>query len=55
VNVILLIEREIVGLFLHDSIPVDQIVDHENHFSSKQIWQESSKASYFSKCGNENV
>jgi len=54
-NVILLFEREIVGLFLHDSILVDQVVDHENHFFLIQIWQESSKALDFSKCGNENV
>jgi hypothetical protein len=31
-NVILLFEREIVGLLLHDSIPMDQIVEHESHF-----------------------
>ncbi len=54
-NVILLFERRTVDLLLHDSIPMDQVVEHESHLFSIQFWQESSKASYFSKCGNENV
>jgi hypothetical protein len=55
VNVILLFERKTVDLLLHDSIPMDQVVEYESHLFSIQFWQERSKASYFSKCGNENV
>jgi hypothetical protein len=51
----LLFGGEIVGLLLHDSIPMDQVVEHESHLFFIQFWQESSKVSNFSKCGNENV
>jgi hypothetical protein len=54
-NAILLFQGKIVSLLLHDSIPMDQVVEHESHFFFIQFWQESSKASNFSKCGNENV
>jgi hypothetical protein len=54
-NVILLFEGKIVGLLLHDSIPMNQVVKHESHLFYIQFWQESSKASNFSKSGNENV
>jgi hypothetical protein len=38
VNVILLFEGKIVGVLLHDSIPMDQVVEHENHFFLIKFW-----------------
>jgi hypothetical protein len=38
VNVILVFEGEIFGFLLHDSIPMDQVIEHESHLFSIQFW-----------------